>query len=192
VTGFGEIEVVERTTRYRPRSQEAFHALAEHLGHTAPAAPAAAPDAPPEAPAAADDAKPPKDPEHPHVRLYGSQMRVNAGELAPSHRIWDVCSKDLAGGIWRSTPWIVDKVTKGLVVRPRNPYPPHDDMPVRRHDGYYLVRRSIQSRIDDVCVRLAGKSLQMWVRPCKSGTDSEYRVMPTDRPVPKILAWRES
>lgn len=182
MTGFGEIEVIERTTRYRPATKQAFDALQDHLSQTGAlmSATPASPD--PSTPVAAPaPAAPPSDKIYPHVRLHGPQLRVDAGELAPMANIWEVASKDLCGGIWRTTPWIVEKATKNLITRPEA---------VKKNDGYFLVRRSIRTRLDTVCQRLADKKLQMYTRPCRGGTDWEYRVLPNEYAVAKILRWR--
>ena len=180
---FGEIEVVERTTRYRPQSKQAFDAIQDHLNQTTPLAGSVLPASPdlPAPVAAPTSAIQPSDKVYPHVRLHGPYLRVDAGELAPMANIWEVASKDLCGGIWRTTPWIVEKATKNLITRPEA---------VRKHDGYFLVRRSIRTRLDTVCQRLAGKKLQMYTRPCRGGTDWEYRVLPNEYAVAKILRWR--
>lgn len=178
---FGEIEVIERTTRYRPASKQAFDAIQDHLSQAPPMAPAAplAPEA--QAIAAAPSPANPGPKVYSHVRLHGPSLRIDAGELAPMPKIWDVVSTDLCGGLWRSTPWIIEKVTDRLIVRPDR---------IVKGDGYYLVRRSVQSRMKDACKRLARQKLQMWVRPIRGGVDSEYRVLHNEYAVPEILDWR--
>jgi hypothetical protein len=101
-------------------------------------------------------------------------------------KIWEVVSTDLCGGLWRATPWIIEKVTDRLIVRP--------DRVLKREDGYcdgyYVVRRSVQSRMKDACKRLARQKLQMYVRPIRGGVDSEYRVLHNEYAVAEILDWR--
>lgn len=187
MSAFGEIEVVERTTRYRPNSKQAFDALQEHLRQTTPLVPTTpeAPDTSASAPTPAPTpAAPPAPPPvvYQHVPLRGPGLQVDAGKVAPMDRIWDVASTDLCGGLWRTTPWVIEKITRGLIVRP--------DEGVQEKDGYFLVRRSIQSRLDSACKRLAVQKLQLYIRPCRGGADWEYRVVPNQYAVGKVLRWR--
>ncbi|MHB1260461.1 MAG: hypothetical protein ACYC2H_01970 [Thermoplasmatota archaeon] len=185
-------EVEERTVRFTPHNAEALAAVMEGLARrgaspaiqvmsTSAAATEPTPqDEPIPALPAGDKGLP-----HvgPHVRLYpiGDRLKVNAKELAPMQRLHAVFGKDLVGGTWHTTPNIVAAITNDLIVRPRR---------VRKGDGYYLVRRSMQTRMVDVCMRLAAQCLQVQVRPSRTCADNEYRVVYSEHAVPRIQKWR--